>query len=61
MLVSGGDDGVLYVWSAKTGRMLQTMRGHRGKVTCIRISHDNHVVSGATDKSVRVWAINATS
>lgn len=60
VLVSGGDDGVLYVWSAKTGRMLQTMRGHRGKVTCIRISHDNHVVSGATDKSVRVWAINAS-
>ena len=59
VLVSGGDDGVLHVWSVKTGRMLQTMRGHRGKVTDIRISSDNHVVSGSADKSVRVWSIDA--
>jgi hypothetical protein len=46
------------VWDASTGAELQQLNGHTGWVNSVAFSHDDtHIVSGSTDKSVRVWDV----
>lgn len=59
-LVTGGDDGLVRVWDAETGRELFRGTGHTGAVTCIAVAADNKTyASGGEDKSVRVWSLKA--
>ncbi|CAH1794783.1 unnamed protein product [Owenia fusiformis] len=47
---------VMYHGPSKT--LVKTFAGHRDKITCILMSHNNQViVSGSDDASVRVWDI----
>ena len=36
-------------------KCLQTLIGHKGRVTCVAISADNTCVSGSRDGTLRVW------
>jgi hypothetical protein len=55
-LVSGGDDGVVRVWDAETGRSLRELTGHTGGVRSVAVSPDGRrLVSGGFDGVVRVW------
>ena len=55
-LVSGGDDGTVRVWDARTGDPLLTLEGHRGGVWASGFSADGtRLVSGGDDGTVRVW------
>ena len=55
-LVSGGYDGTVRVWDARTGDPLLTLEGHRGWVWASGFSADGtRLVSGGEDGTVRVW------
>ena len=51
------------VWSAVTGELVQSMRGHSGAVTGVRVldtaGAGARVVSASSDCSVRVWSVEA--
>ena len=62
MFVKGADDNLVKIWSAITGRLLATLRGHASEITDISISYDNRLVAaGSCDKCVRVWCTATTT
>eukprot|EP00873_Tetraselmis_striata_P019505 jgi/Tetstr1/439769/TSEL_028182.t1 len=53
---TGSDDHLLKIWSARTGLLISTCRGHNGEVTDLSVSIcNNFVASSSNDASVRVW------
>ena len=55
-VVSGSEDGEIFVWDVQSKEILQSMAGHDGVVlgvdTC---KQDGLLVSGGLDKTVRIW------
>eukprot|EP00898_Chlorokybus_atmophyticus_P006616 jgi/Chlat1/6956/Chrsp52S06626 len=55
-IVTGSDDRLVKIWSAVTGLLLFSCRGHTGDITDLSISPDSqHVASSSNDHSIRVW------
>ena len=59
-LVGGGDDGVVRMWEATTGRELLTLRGHGGRVTAVAVRPSGpdrpvELLSSAEDATLRFW------
>jgi WD40 repeat protein len=55
-LASGGEDGVVKLWDARTGRMLFAFEGHAGAVRAVAFSPDGKTLaSGGEDGTVRLW------
>lgn len=55
-IVSGSDDGCVYVWSASTGQMLNRLQGDQGTVNCVRQSPTGILVSSGLDSDIKVWS-----
>eukprot|EP00667_Euglena_gracilis_P001596 EG_transcript_1595 len=48
----------VYVWSAKSGRILEVLSGHEGPVSRVHFSPvENVLVSGSWDKTIKVWPL----
>jgi len=61
-VISGSKDNTVKVWSAKTGELIKTLRGHAGWVRSCRFAvaaDEISAVSGSHDRSVRLWNIEA--
>jgi WD40 repeat protein/predicted Ser/Thr protein kinase len=55
-LAAGGDDHVIHIWDAVTGKPLTQCRGHTSKVLSIAFRQDGRrLVTGAHDGTVRQW------
>nr|XP_018673256.1 F-box/WD repeat-containing protein 7 isoform X1 [Ciona intestinalis]XP_026696631.1 F-box/WD repeat-containing protein 7 isoform X1 [Ciona intestinalis]XP_026696633.1 F-box/WD repeat-containing protein 7 isoform X1 [Ciona intestinalis] len=59
MIVSGGKDATVRVWSASSGRLKQTFTGHQKSVWCVAILTDKLVASGSYDRCVKIWRLGA--
>ena len=47
------------VWNIRTGELVNTMRGHKGWVTClIYIPQLKYIISGSVDGTIVVWTEN---
>ena len=57
ILVSGGCDRDVRVWSMATGTNLHVLRGHTSTVRCLKMSSPTTAVTGSRDTSLRVWDI----
>jgi WD40 repeat protein/tRNA A-37 threonylcarbamoyl transferase component Bud32 len=59
LLASGGNDGVVRVWDARTGTELFALKDHQYPVTCVAFnSQDDMLASGSEDRTVRLWDLN---
>lgn len=59
IVASGGADGTVQVWHARTGARLRTLKGHTASVLSIVITPD-YIVTGGADAEVRVWQYAGT-
>jgi WD40 repeat protein len=55
---TGSDDNTICIWDAATGRRLDTLTGHRGRITCVQFASENQLVSAAADHMLVVWSLN---
>ncbi|XP_019464254.1 PREDICTED: eukaryotic translation initiation factor 3 subunit I-like isoform X2 [Lupinus angustifolius] len=58
-IISGGEDAVIRIWDAETGKLLQESdkeSGHKKTITSLVKSADgSHFLTGSLDKSARLW------
>ncbi|KAL0966957.1 hypothetical protein UPYG_G00302750 [Umbra pygmaea] len=55
-LLSGGQDGLLCVWSTKKWECLKSIRAHKGQVTSLSIHPSGKLaLTVGTDKTLRTW------
>ena len=54
-LISSSFDGLVKLWSCRTWKSLNHLRGHESKVTCVDVIGDAGIVSTGFDKTVKLW------
>lgn len=48
----------IYVWSVRTGKLLDALAGHEGPVSCLALNpRDGTLASGSWDKTARIWNV----
>lgn len=59
LVVAGGQDVFeIFLWSIKTGKLLEVISGHEGPVTSVAfspVSTSSTLISGSWDKTVKMW------
>ncbi len=59
-VISGSDDGILFLWNSKTGEIIQQFEGHDGAVMSAEFSPDGtKIISGSLNNSVILWDVEA--
>jgi WD40 repeat protein len=61
-IFTGSDDALIKCWSATTGNLLYTMRGHRSSINYMQIDHGNRNIASADNArlgEVRISAIES--
>jgi WD40 repeat protein len=57
-LITGSDDYLVKIWSAASGMLLRTCRGHEGEITYIAASADDTLAASASmDGTIRTWRL----
>lgn len=57
---TGCSDGVIIVWTTRTGKVYRRIEGHNGPVNCVAFSNNGRqLVSGGDDAAVRVWTLGS--
>lgn len=63
ILVSGGEDGLVKIWSLDKDDTLHTLHGHSGTVRCLAVSKHGHhnpfVISGGDDAKLLLWSLSS--
>ena len=55
-VVTRSDDGTAYLWNAKTGKLLRTLKGHTKAISSLAWSPDGKTIAtGSSDSTVCVW------
>ena len=48
----------IFVWSLKTGMLIDVLSGHTGPVSCLSFCHSNGMLASSSwDNTVRVWDV----
>jgi eukaryotic-like serine/threonine-protein kinase len=56
LIVSAGGDRLAQVWSADSGKLLQTLKGHQFPLTSVAFSPDGkRIASASVSREVKVW------
>lgn len=61
-LVTGSYDGTVKIWDIKSGKMLRSFAGHKGKVTSIAVhlsGYGRFLLTGGEDKLIKRWDLNS--
>lgn len=55
---SGGE--VIHIWEPKTGKLLHTLKGHKGVAKALAFGPDaNTLLSGGDDRTIHIWDVQA--
>jgi U3 small nucleolar RNA-associated protein 13 len=55
-LVSSGSDGLLKLWTIKTGECIETLDAHTDKVWSLSVGKDDvYIASGGADSLIQIW------
>jgi WD40 repeat protein len=58
LVLTGGNDKMIKLWDAATGRELRSFTGHRGTVDAVAFSPDSRfALSGSDDDTLRLWDV----
>ncbi|KAF9393168.1 Bromodomain and WD repeat-containing protein 3 [Podila verticillata] len=61
-VITGSDDYLIKIWSAESGYLLFTLRGHAAVVTYMDLSPDNTMLATASnDGIIRVWDLKTSA
>ncbi|MHA5053954.1 WD40 repeat domain-containing protein [Streptomyces sp. SD15] len=56
-IATASGDWTAAVWDILTGRRIEVLRGHEGRLRAVAWSPDGrHIATGADDRTVRVWS-----
>lgn len=59
LIITGSDDRLIKIWSAKTGYLISTLRGHVGDITSLSIDFKNRILaSSSNDYTIRLWSLS---
>ena len=51
----------IYIWSLRTGKLLDTLTGHEAPISCLQFNHrGTQLASGSWDHTVRTWDLLAS-
>ena len=62
LLLSGSEDGLLYVWQRESGELLAKLRGHTATINSVAAArvHGRYIIASASDDhTVLLWNIKA--
>ena len=60
ILISAGDDKVIRLWDAESGKALEVLKGHEDAVTSLLLSRNGKIlVSAGLDSTIRLWDLAA--
>ena len=54
--VTGGSDGLIFVYDIKQGKRLGKLEGHKGGVRCMQL-YNNRLCSGSWDMTLIIWSM----
>jgi WD40 repeat protein len=55
-IASGGQEGIVRIWDAASGKLLAELAGHDGTVHSLAYSRDgSRIASGGRDGTVHLW------
>lgn len=58
LATGGGNDALIHIWDAATGKELYTLQGHKGTTFGVTFNPDGHyLASTSTDKTVKIWNV----
>ena len=60
VILTGSDEGLIKLWSIKSGLLIKTLRGHSGEVMDMQIHPDNTLLASCDDKKIiRIWCLKS--
>jgi len=63
ILVTGSDETcyIIKVWDLRTKKLVKTLIGHQGIVSCLSSISDDKICSGSWDGTIKIWNLTSTS
>ena len=59
LIATAGNDNVIKIWDAPSGKLIKTLRGHGGRVRSCEFSPDGRfLLSGSHDGQAKVWSLD---